>query len=502
MSEVLLSREDQQALEILADLNEPQGLGIDLGFKNRLHPDQIECLKPLYKDGVQNLFLACGRKYGKTDLAGYVLWRQAVMYPGSECFYITPEANHGRKIIWEGGRLQKYLGKKSSKYIQSIRNQDMTIRFKNGSYIQVVGSDNYMVANGLSPHIAVYDEFKGFNPRWHVEFAPNRTAHAAPFIFIGTKARAGNKNMEQYNEILEYAKKHPESWSVYERTTWDNPINHLPAQKAAIEEEIRQLRARGEEDVVQLEYYSKVVPGGKMAIFPMFNRDKHIKPHDELIAEIRKDIKRLDWFWIADPGSTTVFGMLFGCFNRYTGKVYLLDEIYATEQRETSTGIILPRARTIVADLYPGSSEQDDWLKACDEAAAWFMTEALQRYSIYFSPAEKWKGTKEDGLSLIKDQLLYDCVSISSRCKNLAREMEQYAKQSDGKIPKRNDHLIDCYRYANLALNYDFTTIAEAVTTRQDPMHKNRFRGMEHDDLLNGSDDLFNQSEFDLDWMW
>jgi uncharacterized protein CbrC (UPF0167 family) len=501
MTQVILSVEDQQALEILEDLNAPQGLGITLGFKHRLHDDQINCLKSLYQDKVQNLFLACGRKYGKTDLAGYVLWRQALMNPGSECFYITPEANHGRKIIWEGGRLQKYLGKKSGKYIQSIRNQDMTIRFKNGSYIQVVGSDNYMVANGLSPHIAVYDEFKGFNPRWHVEFAPNRTAHAAPFVFIGTKARAGNKNMEQYNEILEYAKKHPETWAVYERTTWDNPINHSPAQKKAIEEEINQLRERGEEDVVQLEYYSKVVPGGKRAVFPMFDRNTHIVSHNDIIKEVKKDAKRMQWFWVCDPGNTTVFGMLFGAFNPYTGTIYLLDEIYANSQKETSLGIIVPRGQAKAYDLYPGSSLQDDWLKISDDAAAWFMTEALSRFQLYFSPAEKWRGTKEDGLSLIKDQLLHKLVRISDRCQNLTKEMEQYAIREDGQIRKANDHLIDAYRYANMALNYDFTTITEIVRGG-DPMSEGRFRRMQDDDLMNGSDDLFNESDFDLDWMW
>lgn len=500
MSDVLLSREDQQALEILEDLNAPQGLGIQLGFKNRLHPDQINCLKPLYANKVQNLFMACGRKYGKTDLAGYVLWRQSLMHPNSECFYITPEANHGRKIIWEGGRLQNYLGKESKKYIQSIRNQDMTIRFKNGSYIQVVGSDNYMVANGLSPHIAVYDEFKGFNPRWHVEFAPNRTAHAAKFVFIGTKARAGNKNMEQYNEILEYAKKNPDAWAVFERTTWDNPINHLPEQKKAIEEEIKQLRDRGEEDVVQLEYYSKVVPGGKRAVFPMLDRNKHVEPHSALMSEVSKDAKRLEWFWVCDPGNTTVFGMLFGCFNPYTGNVYILDEIYANRQAETSLGIIVPRGKTKAWDLYPGSSLEDDWIKVSDDAAAWFMTEALSRFQLYFQPAAKWDRTKEDGLSLIKDQLIHGMLRISDRCVNLLKEMEQYAVREDGTIKKANDHLIDALRYGNLAINYDFNTIAEVVRER-DPMREGRFRGMDHDDLLHESLEQSLGSDFDLEWI-
>ena len=502
MKRIALSKKEHLTLQILEDLNKPRGKGIEFGLDSRLHKDQIEVLKPIYKENrVKNLFLACGRKYGKTETAAYVLWRQALLVPGSECFYVTPEANHGRKIVWEGGRLQKFLEEDSDKYIASVRNQDMTIKFKNGSYIQLVGSDNYMVANGLSPHIAVYDEFKGFNHRWHTEFAPNRTANDATFVFIGTKPRAGNKNMDQYNEILDYALKNPNEWAVFERTTWDNPLNHRPEIKAAIEAEIKQLIARGEEDVVQLEYYSKVVPGGKRAIFPMLNKEEHVVSHRTLINEVKKDAKRLDWFWIADPGNTTAFGMLFGCLNRYTGKIYILDEIYETEQRNTSIGIIIPRGQTKALELYSGSSLHDDWLKVSDEAAAWFMTEALNRYGIYFAPAEKWRGDKEDGLSLIKDQLLHKSVVISDRCEHLYKEMEQYARNEDGGIAKRNDHLIDCFRYANLALNYDFTTITEFVKNK-DPISDGRFRGMGNDEDLWNDNDMFNESDFDLDWTW
>ena len=126
-------------------------------------------------------------------------------------------------------------------------------------------SENYMVANGLTPSIAVYDEFKGFNYRWHTEFAPNRAAKGAPLVIIGTKPRAGNKNMDQYNEILASMRKDTNESYVADRTTFDNPICNLPEQKKIIDKEIRQLRERGEEDVVQLEYYSKYVPGGKVS---------------------------------------------------------------------------------------------------------------------------------------------------------------------------------------------------------------------------------------------
>lgn len=434
-----------------------------------------------------------------TELICYVLWKHALENPGSACYYVAPEGSHARELIWENQRLQRFLGSDSAKYLNQPKNQTMVLPFKNGSYIRCIGSENYMVANGLTPSIAVYDEFKGFNHRWHIEFAPNRAAKAAPLIIIGTKPRAGNKNMEQYNEVFEYAKTDKHAY-VAERTTFDNPINHLPAQKEVIEREIEQLRARGEEDVVQLEYYSKVIPGGKRAVFPMLRKEEHVFPHNQLIREIERDRKKLEWYCITDPGTTTVFGALFAALNRYTGKLYILDEIYETEQKNTSTGLIIPKIQTKCLDLYPKSDINDDWMKATDDAAAWFMNETMSRFGIYFSPAEKWKGTKEDGLSIIKDQLIYNSVVISSRCENLFREMEMYAKDATGKIPKKNDHLIDAYRYLNGLANYDFHTIKEFVKHRE-PVEEGRFRSPNFNDLVDHDNnwDMNFDEDFDLD---
>lgn len=496
---VLVGVAEQKTLKWIEDLNKPRGDGLLVGLETRLHADQIEQLKPMYIDGKKDLFLSCGRKWGKSECVGYVLWRQALEIPGSSCYYIGPEASHARKILWDGMRLQNFMGKDTKKYIKTIRNQDMMIVLHNGSFIQILGSDNYQVANGLTPHIAVYDEFKAFNPKWHIEFAPNRAAKAAPLIIIGTKPRAGNKNMDQYNEILEYMRDDDSSY-VADRTTFDNPINHLPEQKKIIDREIAQLKARGEDDVVQLEYFSKVVPGGKRAVFPMFNRDDHTYPHKDLVQEISRDRNKLQWGWIADPGSTTCFAMLFAAYNEYTGVLYLLDEIYEKDQSSTSVGIMVPRGKAKCWDLHPGSSLEDDWLKGCDDAAVWFMTEALSREQLYFSPAEKWKGTKEDGLSLIKDQLIHKLVKISSRCENLALELERYAKDGNGKIAKRNDHLIDSYRYLNGMIHYDFNTISEAMR-HKDPLDEGRHRRLrdDTDNNLEGRWDMDFGDDMDLE---
>lgn len=486
---LLVSPEEQLHMQIMEDLNKPRGDGLIVGLTTRLHEDQIKVLSPLYTEGIKTHFFACGRKWGKSELVGYILWRHALLNPGSACYYVGPEAAHARKIMWDLSRIQRFLGKDTNKYISTTRNQEMMVKLKNGSFIQVVGSDNYTVANGLTPSIAVYDEFKAFNPKWHVEFAPNRAAKAAPLIIIGTKPRIGNKNMVQYNDVLNYALKNPTKYNVAERTTWDNPINHLPEQKEIIEEEIHRLMENGEEDVVQLEYYSKYVPGGKAAIFPMLSREKHIMPHHEMVDLIMKDYRRYEWVLATDPGTTTCWAALIIAIHPYTKKVYIIDELYETDQSMTSVRMMYPRMEEMMKKYAPGLSIHDDWLKVADEAAAWAMTEIMAQYGTYIIPTQKAHNKKDAGLSLIKDQLIHGFLQISDKCVNLFKEMEQYARDANGNIPKIRDHAIDTLRYSNGATNY---SMIEAIESKQlhgegDIIREGRFKS--YDDMNNDDGD-------------
>ena len=482
--EIVLSPKDQEYLDIVEDLNAPIGLGKDVGLKTRLHEGQISALRDIYVNKKSLVIIPSGRKFGKTELAMYVLWRQALLTPHSACYYIVPENNHGRKIVWNDQRIQRFLGTKSHKYIiqRKVRNNDMFIPFANGSFIQIIGSENFAAANGLTPSIAVYDEFKAFHPRWHVEFAPNLVAKAAPLVVIGTLPVASDRNAEQYSMLIEDAKTDPDA-AIHIRTTFDNPINHLPAQKKAIEAEIRRLRARGEEDVVQREYYSKIVPGGKRSIFPMLSKDAHMRPHKDLLEELARDRTKLEWYLVADPGNVTVFAALFIALNPYTKKVYVLDEIYEKEQMNTSTQAIYPKMLMKATALYPEGSIHDDWFKIMDEQAVWFATEVMNQYQAYFQASAKHLRTKEENISLIKDMLLHECLVVSDRCEKFWWEMENYVKDDKGNIPKRNDHTIDSLRYALTAMNYNMQTIVDSIVNKatQDGLEDRRYRSLSHD---------------------
>ena len=117
---VIINPKEQEYLEIMQDLNIPNTRGEKSGLTTRLHDKQIECLKSLYIDKKNLLFLACGRKFGKSEIACYVLWRHALLNPGSACYYIGPESTHARKILWDKGRIQKFIVDKISPYYRLV----------------------------------------------------------------------------------------------------------------------------------------------------------------------------------------------------------------------------------------------------------------------------------------------------------------------------------------------------------------------------------------------
>jgi len=455
-----LSKEDKLYLQIMDDLH---------NFWQP-HSGQLAVGRPLIEGKVSTLFVQCGRKWGKTDFAVYLLWRHALLHPGSTCYYITPELSHGREIIWHNSRLQQFARERDEvgritpggkeplrKYIKHISNVDSRVTFKNGSSIKIVGSENWAAANGLTPDFVVYDEFKVFHTQFHNEMNPNRIVRKAPLVIIGTPPKTGDRNADQYMEFADECTSRDDCHHIT-ASSYDNP--YTPVEE--IDREIEKLRKRGEEDIVQREYFGKIVRGGKNAIFPMF-KEELIRSHNVLTKEINRDKNKLDWFCICDPGSTTCFAVLFGCINPYNKQMYLLDEIYETTQENTSVRRIFPKIRAKMNDLYPGSSLDDDWIKVYDEAAAWFATEILNQYNLYFFPTEKHLNKKEHGLSLIKDQMIYNLVNISDRCPNLKKEIEGYVKNDRGDIPKKDDHLIDCYRYLNAVSHYNMNEVLENI---------------------------------------
>lgn len=437
------------------------------------HPAQVAIGQALFARNFSEVFAVCGRNFGKTELVAYSLWRYAWTFPGSENYYFSPYMKQSREILWQSNRLQAF-GPKA--WIEGKPNDtEMRIKFRNGSFIKLDGSDNVEAYRGVKPKgLSVFDEFKDFKPQFFEAYDPNRAAFNSPLLIIGTPPEAEGQFSKVYHAWKEDDRK-----AVFSFPTSANP--HI--DRGWLERKKEELYQRGDGDIWEREYEAKFVKSGAKSIFPMLTRD-YIRPHSAVLQEIYKDRRKLEWFAWADPAGASCFAVLFAAINPYTRTIYFLDEIYETRQQEMTVNKVGARIVSKCGALYDPRPGDTEWRHGYDEAETWFANEMLERFGLGLEPTQKAKHDKTTGLSLLKDAFLAKKVVISDRCEKFYWELDNYQKDDDGKIVKKNDHLIDCARYI-LGASYYSLNESEEVIKENDPM----WRGARIEDDFPGFDE-------------
>jgi len=422
------------------------------------HDGQKPIGKALFYEGKRRVFLECGRKFGKTEMMLYFLYRMMLTIKGAACYYFAPFQKEAREIIWASRRIQTFMPKAlRNKY--GITHNDTETRVRcaySGGFIKLDGSDNFASHAGTNPHAVGYDEFKDFKREFYGVMDPNLATFDAPLLIIGTPPETESN---QFCEVAADIQIDP-TGAYFNMPSWANP--HVP--RKFLKRKKAELFRAGREDEWYREYEAKRVKGGAKAIYPMFSRPKHIMQHADIIREIAKDKKRMIWQAIADPSGASVFGVLFRAIHPYTKVIYRLDEIYEKRPSHMTSRRIWDQVRAKIMDLYP---EIEEWELIYDEAATWFSNEMAEIFeeegvNNAFYPSEKHirRSNKEYGINLIREQMLTDRYFMSDRCTSLASEIENYVKDDKGRIPKENDHLLDCDRYGDQVQGHSLNRVA------------------------------------------
>jgi len=451
----------------------------DLHSVWRPHKGQVAIGRALFSGEKKEVVLECGRKFGKTDALCYSLYRWALTNPGTFNYYFAPYKDQIKDLVWANGRLPEFLPNiLAKKYIRSINNTEMRIVFKNGSYIRCDGSDNYEKSRGYSATgLTVYDEAKDFHMAFHEAFDPNRAITDAPLMAVGTPGH-GNDLLSKLWDQANVSK----SGAAFRMETSLNPF--ISAEFLARKEQ--EHRDRDEYDVFLLEYKAQRIKLGTKFVFPMLDKTKHMRPHDELIEYIKASRKDFDFYTGYDPGSAKCFAVGFFAVHRFNKHIVQLDEIYINKLGKNSTRQIIP----ICMDKWDEINRvSDDWQDCYDYAAAWFASEIAYEYPDYphaLFPCQKDMKNKEVKLSLMKDILLNGLFTFSDRCVKSFWEWENYKLNENGKVEKENDHILDLTRYVlNLANYYtiadakpiDFKVKYEKGTFEEDEIRRNPKEG-------------------------
>lgn len=158
--------------------------------------------------GTKRVALAAHRRWGKDEIALHWAARSAMARVGTY-WHMLPQANQSRKAIWDA--IDEFRGVRRidlafPKEIRATtREQDMLIRFKNGSTWQVVGSDNYNSLVGSPPVGVVFSEYALADPGAWAYLRQILARNNGWAIFISTP-----RGRNHFARMVEYAKTAPE----------------------------------------------------------------------------------------------------------------------------------------------------------------------------------------------------------------------------------------------------------------------------------------------------
>ena len=435
-------------------------------------------MKCISVSGISSLYLA-GKSLIPThnsSIAIYFAWKFAVLFPESEVYVVLDEAQHGRLIYWANGRLPRFFstqprlpGEKSDaykrrrvqgkaieqKYLAGEPNSTtMTMRFKNNSTIGIMGSLNFAQADGLSPAAAVYDEIKSHRPEFDTAFRPNLDALNGRLLVVGTPPPEG--------QALHYIKMEEEFKRSKRKRHFLMPsyLNELIYPGGRYGEKFLRIendyKMAGNGHVFKREYLGIIVPDATNAVFPDLDRRKHVFPHAALMEELENSYKDWDYYMTYDPGSVTVFATTIVAINRKDKRFWVLGELYETQQKRMTVGHLFPLSREKAEEIHQFF---EDWILTYDAAAAWFANEVATIYDVGMLPCDKTsrKGEgKQDQLMVLRSAIKTGRFAMSDRCTHTYKEMISYSRDEDtGKLPKKNDHAIDCLRYTMRTAAYD-----------------------------------------------
>jgi len=446
------------------------------------HEGQAEIIRAVFAEKCQVVQVQCARNAGKTDACLYIAWRYALTHPNALVLIITPTLVQGQKIYWTSKRIQTY-GPRSC-LVQgktAFSETQKSVRFRNGSTIMVDGCENYEGLRGVKPHFVIYDEFQHHSPEFDSEvMQPNLSTGLVQLVAVGTPPKRKCYYTEFKNNLLHRIGEKDTSHKYIEFPIWKNPLidkNWLKAKKAEL---VRQDRL----NTWIREYEGRDAFDEEGAILATWNPERHVSSRETIKKQISAEPERYKFYAIFDPASASTFAVLFVAWSKYTGKVYILDEIYERVRARMTAGAIWERADNIKAQW---SEPIDGWVNIYDKAALWFVQEVVSSYgedrAINFIGAEKtFKNKSFMDATRPGETLLIELLGEPGRfkasrdCKHFLYEMNNYVRDERGRYPSDFDHLIDDLHYWVMASGFKMRRNKDEKMEYEKYM--DQFRGM------------------------
>lgn len=213
------------------------------GFTPRAY--QLPIIEAI-KKGYKRLLLIMPRRSGKDVLCFNILWRQAIKKVGSY-YYVFPTFSSGRRILWDqltmdGGRILDYI---PPEFVDQRNEAMMRIKLRNGSYIQIIGSDNFdNTLVGTNPRGIIFSEYALQHPDGFQYSIPILRANDGFAIFNSTP-----RGRNHFYDLYRIAQSNPDVWFTYRLTVDDTKHVDVSEIRSDIE------KGQMSDDLAQQEYW-------------------------------------------------------------------------------------------------------------------------------------------------------------------------------------------------------------------------------------------------------
>lgn len=409
--------------------------------------------------------IGSSRQIGKT----YFLVAYAISYclrhPNVTVKFVSPTVKMTRTNI---GPIFRELTLDAPKdVLPTYSRHDNAYRFKNGSEIQLAGTDNGNVESirGGKAHLCILDEAAFMDD---LEYAINSVLLPTTTTTGGKIVMASTPPKSPDHPFTGFMQRAESNGALIKRTIYDNP--------RMTEDRIKALAATaGGFDSVDFrrEYLVENIISEDDAVVPEFTK--------ELEAKIVKEVTRpplADTYVSMDIGGADLTVVIFGFYDFMTSKVVIEDELVFN--RKVLSDEIAEAIKQKEQQLWADSTGyvKPPYLRIADNNNIILVNDLGIKHGLYFFPT--LKDNKIAELNNMRILLKQERILINPRCKTLISHLKsavwnkartQYARSAD------KGHYDMCFIPGNRVLTRDGYKNIEDIQVGEEVLtHNNRFR--------------------------
>ena len=403
-------------------------------FKPR--PWQEPVFDALFNKGYKRVLCVWHRRSGK-DVAGWNAIIRAALMKVGVYFYCAPTFSQCRKIIWDSITNDgfKFLDFIPPELISRKNDQQMKIHLRNGSMIQLIGSDTYDTSLvGSNPQGIVFTEWALSDPRAYQFARPILTANDGWALFLSTP-RGKNHLWEMY-QIAQYS---PE-WYCQVTTIEDT---NVVSQEMIDKERIDGLMS---EDMIRQEYYCDFSMGVEGAFYAKY-LDK-MRNNGQIGGVPWEAGFKVHTVWdIGVRDATTII------FFQTIGQTVRLIDCYSNNKEglEHYVNYVLTKPYTYGRHIAPHDIRVKEW------GSGMTRLEKAKQLGISFTIAPDV--SIYDGIEAVRTAFSKMWIDVKG-CDLLLKALENYRQEWDHKRKVYNaqplhdwsSHFADCARYLAISL--------------------------------------------------